>query len=130
MCVLEWHWLSWLKVIRLIVQQSVQPERKQKNTVKREVIFNCFVLFCTSLHTYMYSAMTASISCLNVTEMTIIWHVISHNVILLRGKISTVESCGIWLRHFMGIYFISHTLWLLSIILSLSINFIFVLYMM
>jgi len=74
--------------------------------------------------------MTASISCLNVTDMTVICHVLSHYVILSRGKISTVEFCGIWLRQFMGTYFISHALLLLGIILSFSINIIFVLYLM
>ena len=78
----------------------------------------------------MYSAMTASISCLNVTDMIVICHIISHYVILLTGKISTVESCGICLRHFMGIYFISHALRLLGINLSFNINIIFVLHLM
>jgi len=87
----------------VVLAESHQADRttkcttweKTENTVKREVIFNCFVLFCTSLHTYMYSATTASISCLNVTEMTVICHIISHYVILLRGKILTVESYSI-----------------------------------
>jgi hypothetical protein len=102
----------------VVLAESHQADRitkcttweKTENTVKREVIFNCFVLFCTSLHTYMYSAMKASIPYLNVTEMTVICHVISHYVILLSGKVSTVESCSIWLRHLMGIYFMSYTL--------------------
>jgi len=62
----------------VVLAESHQADRttncttweKTKNTVKREVILNYFVLFCTSLHTYMYSAMTASISRLNVIEMT------------------------------------------------------------
>lgn len=62
-----------LEVLAEICQADWTTEctakEKTENTLKKEVIFNCFV-FYTSLYTYMYSAMTASISYLNHKEMT------------------------------------------------------------
>lgn len=112
---------------------------KTENKVKKEVIFDCFVLFCTSLYTYMYSATTASISCWNFRQLPMTWSTskkwlsfaMSFPIMSCFWEVRfQQQSLGVsGLRHLLEIYLMRQDLWLLGIILSFNINIIF-LYLM
>jgi hypothetical protein len=52
----DWNLSGWSNDIECMA------ERKTEDLVQKEVIFGCFALFCMSLRTSLYGAMTASIS--------------------------------------------------------------------
>jgi hypothetical protein len=53
-----------------MVTERHRMHGEMEDLMKKEVIFSCLALFCMSLYTSPYGAMTDSILCLNVGHLS------------------------------------------------------------
>jgi hypothetical protein len=78
-------------------------EGETEDLVKKEVvIFCCFALFCMSLYTSMYVAMTASISRLNFRHLPMKWSISKKDLRHLEACLQSTEACSVRLRKSEG----------------------------